>query len=215
MVNKLFLLLFLGSILGIVVFFQNYTSASVDNREVKEMEKDAYWFVLYRKSNKEELYRGTAGDKNKSKLLKTFRVKTGIPRERPTPLPQLLGREYWIIIEKHEESENPETAPYFLTLDIPVSENEPYGPTPYLECNGPASTPVSTSQRRGGQRGEQCNWVRPGPFGLHGTGGNPAKLSEEDLGSSGCVRHGDEDITYLYNLLDPQKEEIRYYVEDR
>lgn len=197
MMNKLILLIFLGSILGIVVFFQNHTSSSVDKEEIKVQEKDTYWFVLYRKSNKEELYRGIAGDKNNSKLLKIFQVKVGIPGERPTPLPQLLGREYWIIVEKHEELENPETAPYFLTLNIPVSDSEPFGPVPYVECNG------------------QCNWVRAGSFGLHGTGGNPGKLSKEDPGSSGCVRHNDEDITFLYNLLDPQKDEIRYYVEDR
>lgn len=51
-------------------------------------------------------------------------------------------------------------------------------------------------------------------FGLHGTGGQPEKLSKDDPGSSGCIRHKDEDITYLYNLLDPQKEEIRYYVSE-
>jgi len=28
------------------------------------------------------------------------------------------------------------------------------------------------------------------------------------------VRHRDEDITYIYNLLEPEREEIRYYVED-
>ena len=79
---------------------------------------------------------------------------------------------------------------------FPVSEEEPFGPTPYIECDG------------------QCNWILPGAFGLHGVNGNSEKLSEFDLGSSGCIRHSNEDITYLYNLLDPEKEEIRYYIED-
>lgn len=83
-----------------------------------------------------------------------------------------------------------------LTLNIPVSDTEPFGPEPYLECNG------------------QCNWILPGAFGLHGSGGNPEKLSSTDPGSSGCIRHTDEDITYLYNILDHQKAEIRYYIKD-
>lgn len=151
--------------------------------------------MLNRKSNIEKLYRGVPGNENASTLLKTFVVKTGIPGERPTPLPQLLGKEYWTLVKK-EVSDNPETAPYFLTLDVPTSDEEPYGPTPYLECNG------------------QCNWITPGFFGLHGTAGHPEKLSSEDPGSSGCIRHRDEDITYLYNLLEPEKEGIRYYIQD-
>ena len=67
---------------------------------------------------------------------------------------------------------------------------------PYTECNG------------------QCNWILPGAFGLHGVNGDLSRLSIENPGSSGCIRHSDEDITYLYNNLDPQKEEIRYYIED-
>ena len=93
-------------------------------------------------------------------------------------------------------ADNPETAPFFLTLDIPAPETEPYGPVPYEECGG------------------QCYWVVPGAFGLHGVAGNPSKLSREDPGSSGCIRHSDEDITYLYSLLSPAKEKIRYYVVD-
>ncbi len=122
-------------------------------------------------------------------------MKTGIPGERPTPLPKILGREYWLITKK-EVSSDPETAPYFLTLNIPTVDHKPYGPTPYLECDG------------------QCDWVRPGPFGLHGVGGDLTKLSSSDPGSSGCIRHRDEDITYLYNVLQPQEQEIRYYIED-
>lgn len=83
-----------------------------------------------------------------------------------------------------------------MSLDIPISEEAPFGPRPYLECDG------------------QCNWELPGKFGLHGVGGDNRRLSMDDPGSSGCVRHKDEDIRYLYNLLDPGKSEIRYYVED-
>jgi hypothetical protein len=166
--------------------------------------KQSYWFLLHRKSNKEDFFYGVPGVMEESKKLQTFVVKTGIPGERPTPLPQLLGKEYWVITAKEDSSENPETAPFFLTLNIPSPTDAPYGPVPYSECDGPAST----------QRGEQCDWVLPGAFGLHGIAGNPEKLSASDPGSSGCIRHRDEDITYLYNTLDPEKEEIRYYIED-
>lgn len=153
--------------------------------------------MLHRKANKEELFQGVPGDRKKSMVVKTFQVKVGIPGERPTPLPRLLGKDYWIIIEKLEQKDNPESAPYFLTLNIPAPTGEPYGPTPYKECHG-----------------EQCNWVRAGNFGLHGTAGQPDRLTADDPGSSGCVRHSDKDIAYLYNLLHPKKEEIRYYIED-
>lgn len=155
-----------------------------------------YWLVYYRKSNIEVLLKGVPGDKNKSRLVRTFRVKGGAPGERPTPLPQLLGKKYWVITKKFDSSENFETSPYFLELNVPASEVEPYGPAPYLECNG------------------QCNWQLPGPFGLHGINGDESRLSSENFGSSGCVRHSDKDITYLYNLIDPSKEEVRYYIED-
>lgn len=189
-------------ILGILFLtgfvFVGYLIINKPQELVIASKQENYWFVLYRKSNTEELYKGIPGDKQNSQLIKTFTVKTGIPGERPTPLPQLMGRDYWVIIEKHEEKENPETAPYFITLDIPAPIDPPYGPVPYEECNG-----------------EQCDWVRPGYFGLHGVAGDPSRLSEEDLGSSGCIRHSDEDITYIYNLIDPHKEQIRYYVEDK
>lgn len=166
-------------------------------KEIKaETSKQNHWFLLHRKTNREYFYFGIPGDREKSKLIKTFIVKTGIPSERPTPLPHLVGREYWVIVNKQDQKENPETAPYFLTLNIPAGEEEPFGPTPYLECNG------------------QCNWVLPGDFGLHGTGGDPSKLANDNPGSSGCIRHTDEDIAFLYDLLDPEKEEIRYYIED-
>jgi lipoprotein-anchoring transpeptidase ErfK/SrfK len=160
--------------------------------------KESYWFMLYRQSNKEELYKGVPGDKKESKLVKTFTVKAGMPGERPTPLPQLLGRKYWLIVDKQPETENPETAPYFLTLDVPAPSDPPYGPYPYTECNG-----------------SQCDWGKPGYFGLHGINGDPTRLDPTNPGSSGCIRHRDEDITYLYNLLDPKKGEIRYYIEDK
>lgn len=159
--------------------------------------KKSYWFVLHRASNREEFFYGIPGEKEKSDLLMTFIVKTGRPGERPTPLPSLLGKEYWIITDKKEQFDDPETAPYFLTLNIPAPTEPPYGPVPYTECNG-----------------EQCDWIVPGAFGLHGTANTPERLLAEDPGSSGCIRHSDEDITYLYNLLDPAKDEIRYYIED-
>jgi lipoprotein-anchoring transpeptidase ErfK/SrfK len=171
--------------------------ASAKPKEVPEQEQVAHWFLLHRKSNVEYFYFGVQGEKEKSKLLKTFTVKTGIPGERPTPLPQLVGRNYWILTKKESSAENPETAPYFLTLNVPGIEAEPFGPSPYLECD------------------KQCNWVLPGAFGLHGVNGDQSRLSKENQGSSGCVRHTDEAITYLYNTLDPEKEEIRYYIEDK
>lgn len=155
----------------------------------------AYWFLLQRKSNRELLYYGVPGNGKESTLIKTFLVKTGIPGQRPTPLPQLVGRSFWRITKK-EKTDNPETAPYFLTLDIPAPTDAPYGPSPYTECNG------------------QCDWVQPGAFGLHGVGGDPTRLFSGDPGSSGCIRHTDGDISYLYDLLTPEKGEIRFYVQD-
>lgn len=163
---------------------------------LSETIQKSYWFLLHRVSNVEYLYFGVPGDEKKSQLVKKFFVKTGIPGERPTPLPQLAGREYWIVTQKKEITNNPETAPYFITLDVPVGDEEPYGPKPYLECEG------------------QCNWTIPGAFGLHGVNGDGSRLSSENPGSSGCIRHTDEDITYLYNLIEPSKEEIRYYIND-
>lgn len=163
---------------------------------VEKPDKHSYWFILHRKSNTEELLYGIPGNVLRSNVVKIFTVKTGIPGERPTPLPSLVGRNYWIVTDKQEAFDNPETAPYFLTLDVPGIEEEPYGPAPYMECHG------------------QCNWILPGAFGLHGTASDSSKLSPENPGSSGCIRHRDEDIDYLYRILDPRSEEIRYYVED-
>ncbi|HLL61135.1 MAG TPA: L,D-transpeptidase, partial [Candidatus Nitrosocosmicus sp.] len=60
----------------------------------------------------------------------------------------------------------------------------------------------------------QCDWITIGAFGLHGVNGNLNKLTNEDPGSSGCIRHSDEDISFLYETLDPSRYEIRYYVFD-
>ena len=195
--NKSLALVVLGILLtGLILITLNLRLFNTGEvRQDRQPSQSDYWFLLKRKSNIEEFYQGVPGDIAKSSLIKTFKVKVGIPGERPTPLPQLLGREYWVLTKK-ASSDNPETAPYFLTLDVPTKDTEPYGPEPYLECNG------------------QCNWITPGEFGLHGTGGNPEKLSEADPGSSGCIRHNDQEITYLYNLLNPENEEIRYYIED-
>ncbi len=188
----LLLIFFLGSITGGgVMSAMLYGKEHVSYRS----EKQLYWFLLQRSSNIEYLYIGNPGDKTMSKLIKTFLVKSGIPKERPTPLPQFVHREYWLLTKKYS-SDNPETAPYFLELNVPGIEQEPYGPSPYTECNG------------------QCNWVLPGSFGLHGVNGDLARLGTDNAGSSGCIRHTDADITMLFQLLDPENEEIRYYVRD-
>lgn len=187
-------------ILGLFFSFRAYSSP--DKNIIGDDMKYSYWFILHRASNREDFYLGVPGNKNLSKLIRSFSVKVGIPNSRPTPLPQLLNRDYWLIISK-KVADDPETAPYFLTLDIPYSEELPYGPVPYLECEGPLSS-----------GGKQCNWELQGEFGLHGVAGDEKKLSQKDSGSSGCVRHADSDISYLYAILDPEKENIRYYIED-
>lgn len=161
----------------------------------KKVVQAEYWFKLARKSGVEYLYKGVPGVASESALIKKFKVKTGMTG-RPTPLPKLAGRDYWLITKKYPTEDNLETAPYFIELNVPNTMEAPFGPTPYLECDG------------------QCNWELPGPFGLHGVAGDETRLSEESLGSSGCIRHSDKDITYLYNLLDPEKNKIRYYIED-
>lgn len=193
----------LALIAGFILFIDSVVSQKFIDVKSATV-PDSYWFVLHRKSNTEELLKGTPGDKSKSSLVKKFNVKTGIPGERPTPLPGLLGREYWVLTDEFETPDNLETSPYFLTLDVPVTDFEPYGPVGYEECDGPASP----------NRGEQCNWITPGAFGLHGVASDSSRLSVDNPGSSGCIRHSDEDITYLFNLLDPKSQQIRYYVED-
>ena len=180
-------------VLLLLVYFQQVNEKEPEVLSVQAEGK--HWFLLHRKSNLEYLYFGEPGQEENSKLVKVFNVKTGIPGERPTPLPQLLGQEYWIITGKFEV-DDPETAPYFLTLNVPMTEESPFGPEPYLECNG------------------QCNWELPGAFGLHGNNGDPEKLAATNPGSSGCIRHSSEDITYLYNLLSPESSQVRYYIDD-
>lgn len=195
---KIFLVLYIIlHIIAAVVVVWYFAKKPAEQKAVKaEKVQESYWFLLKRKSNKETLYRGVSGDTRKSKVIREFTVKTGVPGERPTPLPQKIGRKYWVITDKIEQYENPETAPYFLTLDVPGVEEEPFGPSPYLECDG------------------QCNWNLPGAFGLHGVNGDVSRLNHDNPGSSGCIRHTDEDITFLYKLLDPKREEVRYYIID-
>lgn len=181
-------------LLALALTFQQKSPTELTSLPAEQIDK--YWMLLHRKSNEEFLYKGTPGDSVNSVLIKRFHVKAGIPGEKPTPLPQLVGHDYWLIVDKLESADNPETAPYFIVLDVPVPSEEPYGPAPYKECDG------------------QRNWEVPGYFGLHGVAGDMEKLSLQDPGSSGCVRHADEDITYLYNILEPSEYEIRYYVRD-
>ena len=195
MKEKLFILIILIISAFFLLELVSYQKPTT-NSNISQISKKLYWFQLSRKSNIEYFYYGNPGDPKNSTLIDKFKVKSGIPNQSPTPLPVLLGKDYWLITNKEDSSDNPDTAPFFLRLNIPAGEEWPYGPMPYEECNG------------------QCDWQLPGYFGLHGVGGNPEKLGDEELGSSGCVRHSDTDITYLYNILDPQNEEIRYYIID-
>lgn len=188
------LIFFIGFGLGAITIHSFNNKYSVKKVIVQEVSVNVYWMKLLRVNHKEYLYHGIPGDESKSKLLKEFNVKVGIPGQRPTPLPQLIGRKYWKIIKKYSSIENPETSPYFLELDIPVDDYY-FGPVPYKECGG-----------------EQCSWILPGKFGLHGVNNDNSRLTIADPGSSGCIRHTDEDITYLYNLLNVD-EGVRYYVE--
>lgn len=168
----------------------------------EEAEK-SYWFVLHRQSLREELYFGIPGNFEDSGAPKrVFDVRVGLPGKKPTPLPQLHGKDYWLITAK-KPANSDETRPYFLTLNIPY-DSEFAGPEDYYEC-GPSGN-------------EQCDWIVPGEFGLHGINGVTGRIDgtapENTRWSSGCVRHYDDDITYLYNLLDPYSNEIRYYVQD-
>lgn len=194
LISFLFVGIFTVLLLAGGVFY--FVRGLQDIQEVSPVEQKKYWFLLHRKSNVEYLYFGISGNKVQSELVRIFSVKTGVVGKRPTPLPQLLGRTYWVITKKYETKDYPETSPYFLSLNIPISEEEPFGPSPYTECDG------------------QCNWELPGEFGLHGVNGDVSRLSIENEGSSGCIRHSDQDITFLFQLLDPEKSEIRYYIED-
>lgn len=160
--------------------------------------KPQYWMLLKRTSNIEYLFYGIPNNPKQSTLKKTFTVKAGVPGKKPTPLPALVGRDYWLITAKLEAFDNTETAPYFLVLDVPIPSTYPYGPSPYLECDG-----------------KQCDWELPGYFGLHGVNGDESLLKSANEGSSGCVRHRDEDISYLYHLFTPEKNPVRYYIVDK
>jgi lipoprotein-anchoring transpeptidase ErfK/SrfK len=200
---KSFILKIVVLIILVIPFFWAFSS-NVKKSDILEgavSTNESYWLLLKRNLSKEYLYFGVPGATESSKLIKQFSVKTGASWS-PTPLPKLVDRDYWRIVKK-EPTQNPETSPYFLQLDVPVTDEWPYGPVPYTECKD-----VITNENI------QCDWILPGYFGLHGVGGDMSKLSEEDQGSSGCVRHSDEDISYLYNLLDPENEEIRYYIID-
>lgn len=185
--------LFVGIIIGLLAGFivQNLSL----KEPIKEVEVNKHWLMLHRKSNVELIYKGKPGDEKKSTLVRSFQVKTGM-EGRPTPLPQLYGREYWVITKKYATTENIETAPYFIELNIPHENETPFGPSPYLECNG------------------QCNWELPGPFGLHGVNSDNSRLSLDNPGSSGCIRHTDSDITFLYNIINT-REQVRYYIQDK
>lgn len=184
-------------LLSIGVFWGHLLYQSQQPKQTESSVKEnSFWLILKRASNQEILYQGVPGDPSNSQIIKEFQVKTGIPGQRPTPLPEKLGREYWLLTSKLDTKENTETAPYFITLNIPYTDNEPYGPEPYEECGG------------------QCNWELPGSFGLHGIASDSSKLAVENAGSSGCVRHSEEDITYLFNMLDLEKGPIRYYIKD-
>ncbi|HLL60780.1 MAG TPA: hypothetical protein VK338_03615, partial [Candidatus Nitrosocosmicus sp.] len=100
-------IIFSVTIFSSLFYSKNKTEELLTNKPTTK----SYWFILHRKSNQEMLYHGNPGDIEHSKLIKTFKVKTGIPGKRPTPLPHLLGREYWIIIKKERVENNPETAP--------------------------------------------------------------------------------------------------------
>ena len=212
--TKKIIILLLGISILVAVFLGIYKSSELQQDMPSKKVQQSYWFVLHRKANSEEMLYGEAGNRENSRIVKNFVVKTGIPGERPTPLPKLVGREYWKIVKKESSADNPETAPYFLTLDIPAPSVPPYGPSPYEECDVNARDVQTEPSEDSSFQGAQCNWILPGAFGLHGVNGDMSRLGEENIGSSGCIRHRDEDIIYLYNLLELNGNEIRYYVED-
>lgn len=156
----------------------------------------SYWFRLNRRENIETLNYGPNNLPQLSLMVWFFRVKTGVPGQKPTPLPQKTGRPFWLVIDKYQTRDNPETAPFFLVLDVPGTETSPFGPRPYRECAG------------------QCNWKIPGYFGLHGVAGVESRLTIPEPGSSGCVRHRDFDISFLYHVLDPRRNPIPYFIPE-
>ena len=97
---------FLGIFVVVIALLAIFSIFNRDKQTVKilasETKKENYWFLLHRKSNIEYLYKGQPNDIENSNLIKTFKVKVGVPGQKPTPLPNLLGREYWKIIDKFE-----------------------------------------------------------------------------------------------------------------
>lgn len=162
-----------------------------------------YWFQLHRsragKQPTEDLYHGVYGDALNSDHVMTSTVNPGIDGKSPTPRPDLLGKSYWVITKKEQNQGDAINlmGPDFLVLNIDY-QNQYNGPLGYNEC-GPS-------------RNEQCFWPTPGEFGLHGTGDTSSRLT--DSGSSGCIRHSNDAITSIYNLLKNESGEIRYYISE-
>lgn len=183
------------------------------SQETTTPSTDSYWFLLERKSKRETLYQGTPADTAKSKVIRSFQVNPGWPGQTPTPLSTKLGNPYWIITQYKINTTDEKKAtlgPYFFSLNIPINNpgrnclvngvaTDCQGPVPYLECPD--------------MPGSQCYWPVPGDFGLHGIGNDASRLTNE--GSNGCIRHSNEDITYLYNLLSSYNPEVRYYIVDQ
>lgn len=185
---------------------------------VEKPEGGDYWFLMNRIGKYEILYKGEPGVISKSKVVKVSRVNPGSPGKEPTPLPQKVGsQKYWLttagLITYRPENEDAyyKFGPYFIPLNVPTSYRDPvcaneakakgevtedcYGPK-YEEC--------------GASGAEQCNWLTAGQFAIHGNN----RLDEE--GSAGCVRHMNDDISEIYNLLKAENKLVgtRYYVID-
>ncbi|HRN70936.1 MAG TPA: hypothetical protein PLS49_07195, partial [Candidatus Woesebacteria bacterium] len=97
--KKIIFLSLLIGLIGSLVLIQHSKGKQGEVAGVQEPQAQ-YWFLLYRKSGVEKLYYGQPGNEEQSALMKTFTVKTGVSGKKPTPLPQLVGREYWVIVEK-------------------------------------------------------------------------------------------------------------------
>lgn len=186
--------------------FEVYFDSSLSPPTPTQTPTDNYWFLLDRLNKKEYLFQGPVGVRDRKYLVREFTVLPGLSGQTPTPVPSKVTptREYWTFNSATLKSPVGDISnggqPGFLKLDIPY-DNSLGGPVPYLEC-GPSGT-------------SQCNWNTPGAFGLHGVDNNHPLT---DPGSSGCIRHNNTDIQYLYNLLsnvvNNNPNTIRYYIED-
>jgi hypothetical protein len=58
-----------------------------------------------------------------------------------------LGKEYWLITKKESAKENPETAPYFLTLNIPACPIPPATTPEIIPAANPCPRNGTGSQR--------------------------------------------------------------------